>query len=57
MASSKPKKEVLMKKGDPSDLSDAEGEFIRADLTKTYSKKSRPPKHSKRALLNAIFTS
>lgn len=39
----------------PSDLSDKEWEQIKDVFQIDYSKGGRPPKHSKRELLNAIF--
>ena len=44
-----------MEKKYPSDLTDAEWEFVQNDLKVDYSKGGRPQKHSKRQFLNAIF--
>jgi putative transposase len=44
-----------MEKCYPSDLTDAEWELVKGELETDFSKGGRPPTHSKRALLNAVF--
>jgi len=44
-----------MEKRYPSDLTDPEWELVKGELETDFSKGGRPPTHSKRALLNAIF--
>lgn len=39
----------------PSDLTDAEWALVQDEIATDFSRGGRPPTHSKRALLNAIF--